>query len=80
LVLMSPLLGLSIYLMVLGQRIVRARRFPLPGMAVSRDTPVVRDAAAVARGRLLQAMAGVLLIMGLAVCVLVAAVVGTLGG
>lgn len=76
LVLMSPVLGCGVYCWVLGRRIVKARRFPPPGMAVGRDTPVVRDGAAVARGRLVQAAGGVLVMAGLAVCILVAGILG----
>jgi len=74
LVLMSPVIGLSVYLLVLGQRIVRARRFPPPGMTLSRDTPVLKEGAAVLRGRVVQVAAGVLLTASLGICALVAGV------
>jgi hypothetical protein len=44
----------------LGQRILRAARYPLPGMRVVRDTPVATGDAARRRGRLAQSFAAVL--------------------
>ncbi|HZP92991.1 MAG TPA: hypothetical protein VFB20_08930 [Burkholderiales bacterium] len=59
-----PLLGLAGYLWSLGRRVVRARRYPLPGSAVYRDTRVFRDRAAIRRGRLLQTLAAMFLLAG----------------
>ena len=58
----TPMLVLAVYLFRIGQRIVIARRFPPPGMALSRDTPILEGRAAVWRGRLLQIIAVILLI------------------
>lgn len=57
-----PLLGLAAYLWSVGGRVVRARRYPLPGSLVDRDTRVFHDRAAVRRGRLLQTLAVVFLL------------------
>lgn len=57
-----PVVGFSAYLWRLGSRIVRAQRFPAPGSRLIRDTPVVRGAAALRRGRLTQALAAALLL------------------
>lgn len=52
-----PLLAFAAYLWSLGQRVVRAREFPPPGLRVIRDTPVVTDGRAISRGRLLKLLA-----------------------
>jgi hypothetical protein len=56
----GPVLGLAGYLWHLGQRIVRAERYPPPGLRLTRDTLVVTGPAAVRRGRLIQLFAAVL--------------------
>lgn len=53
----APLLGLAVYLWFFGKRIIRARRYPLPGSLAVRDTLVLRDRAAIRRGRLFGALA-----------------------
>ena len=50
----GPLAGMAVYYWRLGGRVVRARRFPLPGARVVRDTPVLIGDAARQRGRLAQ--------------------------
>ena len=55
--LIAPLLVLAGYLWSLGERIVRAREFPPPGMRVIRDTPVITGEKAISRGRLLKVLA-----------------------
>jgi hypothetical protein len=59
-----PVAGLlmlgSIYTIVLGMRILRARRWPLPGAFVLRDTPVSTGIAARLRGASLLAMGALL--------------------
>lgn len=67
LVLMLPLFGIGIYFWRFGSTIVWAKRFPPPGVAVIRDTPVLYENAAVTRGRAFQAIAVVLISCGLAV-------------
>ncbi len=47
--------SLGIYLWHIGTRICAARRFPLPDSRVIRDTVILQEAAAVWRGRFLQA-------------------------
>jgi hypothetical protein len=55
--LLAPLLAFAAYLWSLGERVVRAREFPLPGLPVIRDTPVITGESAVSRGRLLKVLA-----------------------
>ena len=52
-----PVLAFAGYLWWLGARIVRAERFPLPGLRVVRDTAVVEGADARRWGRVAQALA-----------------------
>lgn len=52
-----PLLGLAVYLWLLGARAVRAREFPPPGLRVIRDTAIVTGERAVFRGRVLKGLA-----------------------
>jgi hypothetical protein len=54
-----PLLGFAAYFWRLGERIVRAERFPAPGLAVTRDTVVLRGSFARRRGRLAQLLAAI---------------------
>lgn len=61
-----PLLAFAAYLWRFGSRIARAERFPPPGYAVLRDTPVLRGRPARRRGRLAQALAGFLAFMACA--------------
>jgi hypothetical protein len=56
-VLTVPLLAIAAYVWTLGKKIIRAREFPPPGLRVLRDTPVITEEKAVARGRLLQVFA-----------------------
>ena len=62
LVLMVPILVGEIYLLLLGNRTVRAKRFPPPGYAVVRDTPILEGARGLRRGRIMQALSLLLLI------------------
>ncbi|OHB64968.1 MAG: hypothetical protein A2Y77_09345 [Planctomycetes bacterium RBG_13_62_9] len=59
------LVPFSAYLYRYGRRAVRSRRMPPPGTRVVRDTRVFEGDAAVARGRLAMAMAGILLVLSL---------------
>jgi len=54
-----PPLGVAAYLWRLGDRIVRAERFPPPGLAVTTDTVVLRGRFARRRGRLIQILAAI---------------------
>jgi hypothetical protein len=54
-----PLLGFAAYFWRLGDRIVRAERFPPPGLAVTKDTVVLRGKFARRRGRLAQLLAAI---------------------
>ena len=57
LVLSTPAIAFAIYLWLLGRKVLRAERFPPPGLRVIRDTPVIRGAAAVTRGNAIQVFA-----------------------
>jgi hypothetical protein len=54
------LIALGIHLWRLGLKVRRAGRFPLPGAHVLRDTVVLRQGAAVRRGKAFQVVGGVL--------------------
>lgn len=56
----SPLFGFGYYSWQTGVRVIRAKRFPPPGMKVIKDTVVVKGRKAVSRGRALQ-VCGVIL-------------------
>ena len=60
LVLVSPVLAAGGYLYLVGKRTVRAQRFPPPGYAVTRDTPILEGGQAMRRGRVLQLLSLVL--------------------
>lgn len=55
-----PLAGLAVYLWRFGSLVMHAKRFPPPGVAVIRDTPILRDRAAQRRGLLLRMLAAFL--------------------
>ena len=55
-----PALVMAGYLWHLGLRIIRAQRYPPPGLRVVRDTLVVSGQAAGRRGRLVQAFGAVI--------------------
>jgi hypothetical protein len=61
----APLLGFAVYLWLFARRVVRMQRFPPPGMRVVRDTSVLYGPSALARARLLQVLAGVLVALAL---------------
>jgi hypothetical protein len=68
--LLAPLLAFAAYTWSLGERVLRAREFPPPGLRVIRDTPVITGEKAVSRGRLLKVLA--------LVCGIISAVFGFL--
>jgi hypothetical protein len=55
----------TVYLWRFGATIVASRRFPPPDKPVVRDTVIVSGRMAVYRGRLIQALALILLLAGL---------------
>lgn len=57
----TPLLLLAAWLAWWGGRVIAARRFPLPGSRVMRDTPILEGRDAVARGQLMRVIAAMLL-------------------
>lgn len=58
----APAIGIAIYLWKLASLVTCSLRFPPPGTSVVRDTPVLEGKAALAKARLLKALAGVILV------------------
>ena len=63
LVLVTPIIAVGVYLWLLGNRTVRAQRFPPPGYAVARDTIVLAGSKGRRRGRVIQVLSLFLLCM-----------------
>jgi len=55
--LLAPLIVFATYVWSLGERVLRAREYPPPGLCVIRDTPVITGERAISRGRLLKVLA-----------------------
>jgi len=62
LVLVSPILWITIYLILFTKKIIISQRFPPPNMPVIRDVRVLEGKSAVRRGRLLQVLCWFILI------------------
>ncbi len=62
-----PLLVVSGYFLHFARAIVSSRRFPPNGYKVIRDTPIITGTASLRKGRLLMAIATVLLIVALVI-------------
>ena len=75
-ILSAPLIAFAVYFWTLGANVLRSHEFPPPGYSVARDTPIVKDRAAIRRGRALQALALCLA----AACVLLLMLLWELGG
>jgi hypothetical protein len=56
-ILSAPVIAFAIYLWLFGARVLRAQRFPPPGIRVIRDTPVVEGQGATRRGHVIQILA-----------------------
>jgi len=76
----APLVGCAAYLWLLGAKVLRAQRFPPPGLGVVRDTPVVAGTAAVTRGHVMQVVAVCLGVSAAVLCLFFWRLIGTLGG
>jgi hypothetical protein len=61
-----PVIAAGTYLLVFARHIVRARRFPPPGCAVTRDTAVLEGGRAVRRARIIQLLALLIIFAALA--------------
>jgi hypothetical protein len=61
LIFVSPVLAAGAYLLWLGNRTVRAQRFPPPGCALARDTLVLEGSKGLKRGRIIQLLSLLLL-------------------
>jgi len=55
--LLAPLVVFAAYVWSLGERVLRAREYPPPGLRVIRDTRVMTGERAISRGRLLKMLA-----------------------
>jgi hypothetical protein len=66
-VLVSPVLAAGTYLLSIGNRTVRAQRFPPPGYAVVRDTHVIGGSQGRQRGRVIQWLSLLLLFSAAAI-------------
>lgn len=71
LLLVSPILWLSIYLIRFAGKIVQAERFPPPDTPVIRDVRVLEGKSAVLRGRLVQVLCGIIFVAAAAIPLLV---------
>ncbi len=67
LILCAPVIALSVYLWLVGARVLRAQQYPPPGFRVIRDTPVIRGSGATTRGHAIQVLA---VCLGVSVAVL----------
>ena len=56
-VLFVPTIAFAIYFWLLGKKVLLSQQFPPPGYRVTRDTHIVRGAAAVTRGHAIQILA-----------------------
>jgi len=74
-----PLIVAAVQMWTLGSKTLRAGEYPPPGYPVSRDTAVVRDRAAIRRGRGLQAAALFLGFAFVAMWLLISRLVSMLG-
>jgi len=74
-----PPLGVAAYLWRLGDRILRAERFPAPGLAVTKDMVVLRGRFARRRGRLAQLLAAILVLAASALVIILWWFVSLLG-
>lgn len=67
LLLISPILWLSIYLIRFAGQIVKAERFPPPNTPVIRDVRVLEGRQAIRRGRLVQMLCWIILLTAAAI-------------
>jgi hypothetical protein len=75
----SPVVVAGIYLLELGSRAVRTRRFPPPGYAVVRDTPVHHGVQAIRRGRIIQLLSLLVMAAAVTLALILAIMFRTLG-
>lgn len=67
LALVSPILWITIYLILFTKKIIKTQRFPPPNMPVIRDVTVLEGKSAVRRGRLLQFLCWLILMPAAAI-------------
>lgn len=60
LLLITPILFLAHHLDQFARRVSAAKRFPPPGQAATRDTPILEGRPAVRRARIIQVLASLL--------------------
>ena len=73
-----PVIFVSIYLYSFGNRIVRAKRFPLPGQKVVRNTRIRQGEAAITHARRLQTLSVALVLTCAAIPIFLAGIVRSL--
>ena len=73
-----PVIFVSIVLYAFGNRIVRAKRFPLPGQKVVRNTRIRQGEAAITHARRLQTLSVALILTCAAIPILLAGIVRSL--
>ena len=73
-----PVIFVSIYLYSFGNRIVRAKRFPLPGQKVVRNTRIRQGEAAITHARRLQTLSVALILTCAAIPFILAGIVRSL--
>jgi hypothetical protein len=64
----APLIAFTVYLWLLGVKVVRAQQYPPPGLRVIRDTPVISGPGAVTRGQAIQVVAVCLGLSAVVLC------------
>lgn len=64
----APLVAFGVHLWLLGLKVLRAQRFPPPGLSVVRDTPVLAGPAAVTRGHVIQIVAVCMAVSAAVIC------------
>jgi hypothetical protein len=79
LALSAPAIAFAVYFWQLGRKVLLAQQFPPPGYRVIRDTPVVRGAAAMTRGHVIQVVAVCLGVSAGILCLFIWWFTGTIG-
>lgn len=57
-----PLIVFSIYLFIHGHKVIKGRRFPVAGEKVIRETRILKGAAAIRHGRIIQCLSVLIIV------------------